>query len=62
MGGDPNSTTSSEGAPICVIMEFDDVQLGGRRFFSEESGLSAKCVPIFHFDSKSEKDPNVVRQ
>ena len=33
MGGDPNSTTSSKRAPICVIVEFDDVQPGGRRLF-----------------------------
>lgn len=62
VGGRPNSTTSSKRAPICVIVEFDDVQLGGRRFFDDESGLSAKCVPICHSDSRSEIDPNVVRQ
>ena len=61
-GGDPNSTVSTERTPVCVVVEFDDVQLGGRRFFDEESGLSERCVPIFHFEATAESDKNVKRQ
>ena len=53
---------SSERAPICVIVEFEDVKLGGKRFFSEASGLSERCVPIFHFEAQAESDRNVKRQ
>ena len=53
---------STERTPVCVVVEFDDVQLGGRRFFDEESGLSERCVPIFHFEAAAESDKNVKRQ
>ena len=60
-GGDPNSADEQKQAPLCVVVEFDDVDLGrdaeGKpRTFSPDVTLgfdkrgkerSLKCVPIF---------------
>ena len=60
-GGDPNSADEDKQAPLCVVVEFDDVDLGTdaegkpRTFFPDLTmGLdkkgkerSLKCVPIF---------------
>ena len=60
-GGDPNSADEQKQAPLCVVVEFDDVDLGRdaegkpRTFFPDVTlGLdkrgkerSLKCVPIF---------------
>ena len=68
-GGDPASDTPSLRAPICVIVEFEDVNLDGlrtsadgeqkvfgHRLFSEVSGFSSKCIPIFRVEGESKVD------
>ena len=74
-GGDPASSNSTLRAPLCVIVEFEDVNLDeirttaegeqtvlGRKLFSEASGFGNKCVPIFRVEGDSKVDSNVKRQ
>jgi hypothetical protein len=75
-GGDPNSADSRKRAPLCVVVEFDDVDLKGetlkdaegkplpnlRSFFPELGKEYARYVPIFRVDAESKHDSDVVRQ
>jgi len=74
-GGDPNSSDSMKRAPICVIVEFADVNFDDevrefdghlrrveRRFFPGISGLGKRCVPIFRYEADCRADSNVKRQ
>ena len=75
-GGDPNSSDSRKRAPLCVIVEFDDIDLRKivgrdmenrpvleeRCFFPELGPDFARCVPIFREDAASAHDKSIIRQ
>ena len=75
-GGDPNSQDSRKRAPLCVVVEFDDVKLKGetlydaegkpvpnlRSFFPDLGDGYERYVPLFRAEAESKYDSNVVRQ
>ena len=64
-GGDPNSLDSRLRAPLCLIVEFDDVNLkdedGQRRTFFPGEPDKARWVPVFRKDVHSVNDEGVSR-
>ena len=66
-GGDPRSSESSKRAPLCVVVEFDDIDLGKdasgepRNFFPELGPAGRKLVPIFRDSVASGAGDGVVR-
>ena len=72
-GGGPNSTDSRKRAPLCVIVDFDDIDLRkpvgrdehgqarfeARRFFPGLGPEYARCVPIFREDAASASDSRI---
>ena len=73
-GGDPASSDPRLRAPLCIIVEFDDVQLdetavdgdgkpyvvNRRRYFEDVDGEDrSRWVPIFHAEGESKTDKNV---
>ena len=64
-GGDPNSLDSRLRAPLCLIVEFDDVNLkdedGQRRTFFPGEPDKARWVPVFREDVHSVNDEGVSR-
>ena len=64
-GGDPNSKDSRLRAPLCLIVEFDDVNLrdehGVLRSFFPGEPEKARWVPIFKKDVWSSNDEGVCR-
>ena len=76
-GGTPTSEDPRLKAPICVIVEFDELDMGydvvgtdaagqpvkePRNFFPELGAEGRKCVPIFRAEAEAGSDRNVVRQ
>ena len=66
-GGDPNSSNSRSRSPLCLLIEFDDVNLRGehgrpRSFFSDDEPEKSRWVPIFKQTVWSLKDEGVSRE
>ena len=72
VGGDPSSEKSELRTPLCVVVKFDELDLGvdaagrARAFFRTAGGepdpAMAGCVPIFASESGSESYEGVYRE
>ena len=60
-GGDPHSDDAELRSPLCVFVEFDDVNLGGRSFFPDDARRK-NWVPIFRQKVSSTVQENVYRE
>ena len=47
---------------MCVIVEFDEVRLGNRRFFPGDDAHRARWVPIVHENIFSNTEDKVTRK
>ena len=66
-GGDPNSLDSRLRSPLCMLIEFDDVNVRDehgrpRSFFSDDEPEKSRWVPIFKQTVWSLKDEGVSRE
>ena len=65
-GGDPNSADPALRAPICVFVEFDDVNMGpdaggGQRTFFPDDPSKARWIPVYRQTAASSTEANVER-
>ena len=73
-GGDPRSKDSTKNRPLCIVVEFDDIDLGfeqkiengkevltRRNFFPELGARGEKLVPIFRETVQSDEGDGFVR-
>ena len=60
-GGDPNSADSALKSPLCVVVEFDDVELGNESFFPGQPERR-RWVPIFRRKAFSASEAAVYRE